>query len=150
LRVIGFDPGLALTGYGVIDVLGGRQVLVGCGVVQTESALSMPGRLGQIYSAATELVATFSPDAVAVEELFFNTNAKTAIAVGQARGALLSAVIQHTDAIYEYTPLQVQQMVKALLRLDDVPRPDDAADAVAVALCHASTVRLRAAMESRK
>ncbi len=165
MRVIGFDPGLALTGYGVIDVLGGRQVLVGCGVVQTESALSMPGRLGQIYSAATELVAAFSPDAVAVEELFFNTNAKTAIAVGQARGALLSAVIQHTDAIYEYTPLQVkqavtgygradkrqvQQMVKALLRLDDVPRPDDAADAVAVALCHASTVRLRAAVESRK
>jgi crossover junction endodeoxyribonuclease RuvC len=166
LRVIGFDPGLALLGYGVVDVRGGGgQVLVECGVVKTASGLSLPRRLGLIYTSASELVEAFAPDAVAVEELFFNTNVKTALAVGQARGALLSAVIRHTDAIYEYTPLQVkqavtgygradkhqvQQMVKALLRLRDVPRPDDAADAVAVALCHATTVRLRAAVESTK
>ena len=163
--MIGFDPGLALLGYGVVDVRGGGQVLVECGVVKTASGLSLPRRLGLIYTSASELVEAFAPDAVAVEELFFNTNVKTALAVGQARGALLSAVIRYTDVIYEYTPLQVkqavtgygradkrqvQQMVKALLRLDDVPRPDDAADAVAVALCHATTIRLRAAVESTK
>ncbi|MFZ5975917.1 MAG: crossover junction endodeoxyribonuclease RuvC [Bacillota bacterium] len=164
MRVIGFDPGLALLGYGVLDVRGAQeQVLVDCGVVQTGSTLSLPRRLGQVYSAVTELVQAFRPDAVAVEELFFNKNVKTALTVGHARGALLSAVIQYTDEIYEYTPLQVkqavtgygradkqqiQQMVKALLRLQDVPRPDDAADAVAVALCHANTVMLRAALKS--
>lgn len=164
MRVLGFDPGLALLGYGVLDIRGAQdQVLVDCGVVQTAGALSLPRRLGQIHAAAAELMRAFRPDAVAVEELFFNKNVKTALTVGHARGALLSAVIQYTGEIYEYTPLQVkqavtgygradkqqvQQMVKSLLRLRDVPKPDDAADAVAVALCHASTVLLRAAIKT--
>ena len=165
MRIIGFDPGLALLGYGVLDVRGAQdQVLIDYGVVQTGSALSLPRRLGQIHSAITELMEAFRPDAIAVEELFFNKNVKTALTVGHARGALLSAVIQYTHEVYEYTPLQVkqavtgygradkqqiQQMVKSLLRLKDVPRPDDAADAVAVALCHANTILLRAALESK-
>jgi len=165
LRIMGFDPGLALLGYAVLDVRSPHeQSLMDCGVVQTAGGLPLPRRLGQISAAVAELMETYRPEAVAVEELFFNKNVKTALTVGHARGALLSAVIRYTDAIYEYTPLQVkqavtgygradkhqvQQMVKTLLCLKAVPKPDDAADAVAVALCHAQTAWQGAAFKIR-
>ncbi len=165
LRIIGFDPGLALLGYGVLDVHSPHhQELIDYGVIQTSSDLDLPNRLGQINIAVCELMKKFKPDTVAVEELFFNKNVKTALIVGQARGALLCSVIQYTQSVYEYTPLQVkqavtgygradklqvQQMVKALLKLSKIPKPDDAADAVAVALCHAQALSLKQAFANR-
>ena len=149
-RVIGFDPGLAIVGYGVMDYDGvNNKKIVDYGVITTPKDESFPVRLALIYEGVTKLIETYKPDEIAVEELFFNTNITTGINVAHARGVLLLAAIHSCGRLYEYTPLQIkqamtgygraekkqiQQMVKVYLGLSSVPKPDDAADAIAVAL----------------
>ncbi len=152
MRILGIDPGVAIVGFGVVDSDKGKNRLVKCGVITTPAHTQLSSRLNSIYLDLMELIATFKPEAIAIEELFFNTNITTGISVAQARGVILLACYQSGVPVYEYTPLQVKQavcgygraekkqvmdMVKRILNLQDVPRPDDAADAVAIALCHA-------------
>lgn len=154
MRILGIDPGIATVGFGVVDSEGPRQSFVRCGVITTPAGTALSSRLERIYSDMGELISTFKPDAAAVEELFFNTNITTGINVAHARGVLLLAAIHHCGNLYEYTPLQIkqamtgygkatkkqiQEMVKTYLSLAAVPKPDDAADALAVALTHAQT-----------
>lgn len=156
-RVIGFDPGLAIVGYGVLDYCNNEKKLIDYGVIRTPKEESVPVRLALIYKATMELFEKFKPDEVAIEELFFNTNITTGINVAQARGVVLLAAIHYCGRLYEYTPLQVkqamtgygradkkqiQEMVKVFLHLSAVPKPDDAADALAVALTHIQTSKL--------
>lgn len=162
LRVLGLDPGTATTGYGVIDGEGDGLRMLTYGAIITPPDMPMPERLRLIYLAATELINAQQAGAVAVEKLFFNRNVTTALSVGQARGVLLLAAANAGIAVYEYTPLevkqalvgygratkpQVQQMVKMVLGLDFTPHPDDAADALAVAVCHCQSARMRALIE---
>lgn len=157
MLALGIDPGTATTGFGVVREEDGAYHLVDCGVILTPAQEPMPQRLLLLHNRLLALLATHRPDAVAVEELFFNKNVRTAIAVGQARGVVLLAAAQAGVPVYEYTPLQVkqavvgygraekhqvQEMVRILLGLDGVPQPDDAADAVAVALCHLQSFSL--------
>ena len=150
--ILGFDPGIATVGFGVIDVQGQRMQALACGAITTPAGLRLGVRLRQIYSDAMELIHQFSPDAIAMEELFFNTNITTGISVAHGRGVLLLACESSGIETFEYTPLQVKQavvgygraekkqvidMVQRILKLKSAPKPDDAADAVAVALCHA-------------
>ncbi len=154
-RVIGFDPGLAIVGYGVIDYDGfNNKKVVDYGVINTPKHESFPTRLAIIYKAVTELIEKYKPDEIAAEELFFNTNITTGINVAHARGVLLLAAVHACGCLYEYTPLQIkqamtgygradkkqiQEMVRVYLGLQKVPKPDDAADALAVALTHIQT-----------
>jgi len=156
--ILGIDPGLATMGYGVISAVHGNFSVIDYGVVTTPKELTLPQRLAQLEEGVTELVTTFKPQNIAIEELFFSKNITTGIPVAEARGViLLTAVKNLGDEVYEYTPnqikmaitgyggadkIQMQHMVQALLRLKKVPRPDDAADALAVALCHAQTSRM--------
>lgn len=158
-RVIGFDPGLAIVGYGVIDYDGfSNKQVVDYGVINTPKNESFPNRLAIIYKGVTELIEKYHPDEVAAEELFFNTNITTGINVAHARGVILLAAIHACGSLYEYTPLQIkqamtgygradkkqiQEMVRVYLNLQKVPKPDDAADALAVALTHIQTGGLR-------
>jgi crossover junction endodeoxyribonuclease RuvC len=152
LRILGIDPGIAIVGYGVIESQGSRLKHIENGVLTTPAGMPLPQRLEQVYNGMKKLLMLFQPEAIAFEELFFAKNAKTAITVGQARGVALLAAAQESEQLFEYTPLQikqgvvgygraeknqVQQMVKVLLNLPDIPKPDDAADALAVAICHA-------------
>lgn len=152
--ILGFDPGLATVGYGVIEKQGNRIIPLEYGTITTAPTTAFPVRLREVREKSAELIARVRPDAVVLEELFFNTNITTGINVAQARGALLTAVSDYTDRIYEFTPLQikqalvgygradkqqVQKMVKTILGLDKIPRPDDAADGLAVAICLANT-----------
>jgi len=152
--VLGIDPGYAIVGYGVIEVVGSNIIPIVCGVIETPTSESIPVRLAMLDEKLSVLIKKYLPDAIAVEELFFNTNTTTAIKVAQARGVILLNAIKQCGELYEYTPLQVkmaltgngradkhqmQYMVKALLGLDEAPKPDDAADALAVAICHAQT-----------
>lgn len=151
--ILGIDPGYATIGYGVIQKEGAAITPVDYGVIQTPKEESIPVRLAMLDEALTAIIRKFRPDAVSVEELFFNTNITTGIKVAQARGVILLCAIKHCGKLYEYTPLQIKQaltgngraekrqiqyMVKALLKLKDVPKPDDVADALAAAICHAS------------
>ena len=157
MLVLGIDPGLATTGYGL--VAGDEQTLrpVAYGVVRTPPHVPTADRLAVLYDELQRIVAEFSPDQAAVEELFFATNARTAITVSQARGVVLLALAKCGLCAAEYTPLevkqsttgygqadkpQVQEMVRLLLGLREIPRPDDAADALAIAICHLSHSRL--------
>ncbi|MBO4381038.1 MAG: crossover junction endodeoxyribonuclease RuvC [Clostridia bacterium] len=156
--ILGIDPGLATMGYGVISAVHGNFSVIDYGVVTTPKELTLPQRLAQLEEGVKELVETFKPQNIAIEELFFSKNITTGIPVAEARGViLLTAVKSLGDEVYEYTPnqikmaitgyggadkIQMQHMVQALLRLKKVPRPDDAADALAVALCHAQTSRM--------
>lgn len=150
--VLGLDPGYATIGFGVIDSQ--NNIMVDYGIISTPKTLKLSERLKIIYDAAQELIYNYKPDHVAIEELFFNTNTTTAIAVAQARGVLILACRQKLDYLFEYTPLQIKQaltgygraekkqvqfMVKSILGLEKVPKPDDAADALAVAICHIQT-----------
>jgi len=161
VRILGLDPGTARMGWGIIE---GEEEpsLVAYGVLSTPAGRPLAERLHTLFQALRELVARYRPQAAALEELFFARNARTALAVGQARGSALVALAESGLPVYEYTPLQVkmavtgygqaekaqvQEMVRALLGLERVPRPDDAADALAVALCHFHSARMQAILE---
>ena len=150
--IMGLDPGIATIGFGVLEAEAGQQRSLQYGVIRTAAGQALSKRLAAIYADIHQLLDLFSPDAVAIEELFFNTNLTTGIAVAHGRGVLLLACAQKEIPIYEYTPLQVKQavvgygraekkqvidMVQRILKLPKPPRPDDAADALAIALCHA-------------
>ena len=152
--ILGIDPGLAITGFGIIEHEGNHFRAIQYGVIRTPSQTPLPDRLVKIREGIQTLIDQYQPDSVAIEELFFNTNAKSAFLVGQARGVAVVTAAAAGLPIYEYTPLQVkqgvagygradktqiQQMVKTLLNLKEIPRPDDAADALAIAMCHAHT-----------
>ena len=154
---MGVDPGTAITGFALLEVEKGSKKLLECGVVITHDTEPMPQRLKVIAEDLDALISQHKPDWIAVEQLFFATNAKTAITVGQARGVVLLIAAQHGLSIAEYTPLQVKQavtgygqatkkqvqaMVKTILGLSEVPKPDDAADAVAIAICHSANLKL--------
>jgi crossover junction endodeoxyribonuclease RuvC len=156
--ILGLDPGLATTGYGVVEQRGNAVRWLEHGVVSTPAGEELHHRLSLAFDQITELLARFQPQATAVESLFFNVNVRTALAVGQARGVALLACARAGCALFEYTPQQVkqavvgygkadkrqvQEMVRMLLTLPDIPRPDDAADALGVAICHAHTRGVR-------
>ena len=151
--VLGIDPGYAIIGYGVLDT-SKSNMLVDYGAIITPKEDSMPVRLENIDKSLKYLFEKFKPDVVAIEELFYFKNQKTVIQVAQARGVILLACQKYCGNIYEYTPLQIKQaltgqgraekaqvqfMVKAILGLDKIPKPDDAADALAVAICHSQS-----------
>ena len=155
--ILGIDPGTATMGWGVIRQEGNRLRYVQHGAITTPSNWEMPRRLGRLFDGVTELVRGYRPDTVAIEELFFNTNVTTGITVGQARGVAILAAYKAGIEVTEYTPLQVkqavtsygradkrqvQEMVRALLNLREIPKPDDAADGLAIAICHAFTSRM--------
>ena len=153
--IVGFDPGIATLGYGVIKTeKGGRPEMIDYGIVSTPKEENLAVRLAMLEKGVSQIIQKFKPDEVAVEELFFAKNIKTGIAVAHARGVILLTAIKECGKIFEYTPLQIkqaltgygraeknqiQQMVKTTLKLKSIPRPDDAADALAVAICHAQT-----------
>ena len=152
MRILGIDPGIATIGFAVLDAERSQYRLLQCGVITTPAHTSLSSRLDQIYQDMRQLLDAFRPDAVSIEELFFNTNITTGIAVAHGRGVILLACHQAGLQIFEYTPLQVKQsvvgygraekkqvmdMVRRLCNLKAAPKPDDAADAVALALCHA-------------
>ena len=152
MRILGLDPGIATVGFGIVDTERNRQKLISCGVITTPAHTPLTSRLDQIYTDLEELIGAYHPDVMSIEELFFNTNITTGISVAQGRGVILLCAFRSGLSIYEYTPLQVKQavvgygragkkqvqdMVKRILDLPAVPKPDDAADAVALALCHA-------------
>ncbi|MFA6533878.1 MAG: crossover junction endodeoxyribonuclease RuvC [Patescibacteria group bacterium] len=152
MLILGIDPGVADTGWGVIKVTGHQLCLVDFGVIKTSAKAKFVDRLNTIHQELEKIIRKFKPDRVAVEELFFAKNVKTALVVGQARGVILLTAIQAKLPLSEYTPLQVKQavtsygradktqvqkMVKCLLNLRELPRPDDAADALAIAICAA-------------
>ena len=156
--ILGIDPGLATLGYGVIEVNGDKRRLIQFGTLTTPAGEPMPQRLRAIFQGMNQLMDIYRPDDVAFEELFFSKNITTGMAVSAARGVALVAVVQRTDNLYEYTPMQikqavtgyggadkhqVQQMVKMLLNMKEIARPDDAADALAVALTHANSMHMK-------
>ena len=152
MRILGIDPGIATIGFGLVEAERSKIRLIRCGVITTPAHTSLASRLDQLFIDLSELLEAFKPDAVSIEELFFNTNITTGIAVAHGRGVILLACQRAGVDIYEYTPLQVKQavvgygraekkqvmeMVRRICGLAAAPRPDDAADAVALALCHA-------------
>ena len=154
--ILGIDPGFAITGYGVIDYKSNHFTLVDSGAIETKKGVPFPKRIQKIYDDMMDLIDKYKPDAIAVEELFFNTNTTTAIGVAQGRGAVLIAASKTGTPIYEYTPLQVKQsvtgygradkkqvqaMVKAVLKLEKIPKLDDTTDAMALAICHAHSFK---------
>ena len=158
LRILGIDPGLATMGWGVIEADGYREKLVQYGALITYPRDTFPTRLRCIYTGVQGLLQTFKPDEIAFEELFFSKNVTTGIQVGGARGVALVACQAYTDKLFEYTPMQIkqaivgygkadkhqiQEMVRMILHQEKIIRPDDAADAVAVAITHANTGMLR-------
>jgi crossover junction endodeoxyribonuclease RuvC len=151
---LGIDPGTAILGYAVVAAQGSELSLVSCDVVTTPAGMPLPERLQHIYLRLSEIISTYRPNEAAMEELFFAKNARTALAVGQARGVAMLALANGGLTVAEYTPKQVKlavtgyggankeqvgEMVRILLRLKTIPRPDDAADAAAVAICHLHT-----------
>jgi len=154
MRTLGIDPGTAIMGWGIVDESGGALNLVDCGALTTPAGLAPPERLVMLYDGLQNLLRDYHPDAAAIEELFFGKNVNTAITVGQARGVALLALAQAGVPIHEYKPVvvkqavagyggadkkQMQEMVRLTLRLAKAPKPDDAADAVAIAICHTYT-----------
>ena len=151
MRVLGLDPGTATTGYGIVDFIDGEMRAVAYGVITTKAKTPMPNRLQIIYEDLGDLIVKYQPETAGVEEVFFGRNITTAITVGQARGVLLLALANHNIPIAEYSPprikdavtgygkadkAQVQLMVRNLLNLNETPRPDDAADGLAIAIAH--------------
>lgn len=150
--ILGLDPGTATTGYGVLRVTNFKISCVAYGAILTKAEMAMPQRLQVIYDDLSQLIEQYHPDEVAIEKLFFGRNVTSAITVGQARGVLLLRLAQEGLPVGEYTPMQVKQalvgyghaekeqvqyMVQNFLKLPELPRPDDAADALAIAICHA-------------
>jgi crossover junction endodeoxyribonuclease RuvC len=157
MLVLGIDPGTATTGYGLIKKEGGREIMILYGIIRTSPTMDMPSRLLKINREYTALLDEFHPDAVAIEELFHQKNSKTIITVAQSRGVLLMTAAARAIEVAEYTPLQVKQavtgfgkadkrqvqiMIQKILGLTELPKPDDAADALAIALCHLHSYRM--------
>jgi crossover junction endodeoxyribonuclease RuvC len=157
MLILGIDPGTAIMGYGLIEKKGNRLFPLSYSCWRTPAHTPMPERLLMLYNELQALIKEHQPQQIAVEELFFNRNTTTALSVGQARGVVLLAAAQAGIPAFEYTPLQVkqavvgygkadkkqvQQMVRALLGLHEIPKPDDTADALAIAICHANSVNL--------
>lgn len=151
MRIIGIDPGYAIMGWGILDLKGNKFSVVDYGSITTDAGVEASKRLQHIYAELGAIIAKYQPEEAAIEELFFNNNAKTVILVGEARGIAVLACANAGLEISEYTPLQIKQalvgygradkkqvqaMVKAILNLKEVPKPDDTADAVAAAICH--------------
>jgi crossover junction endodeoxyribonuclease RuvC len=162
--VLGIDPGTAIMGYGVVRQAEGGYSVLAFGAITTPSTLSMPSRLHELHCGVVDLIQRYRPAEMAVEALFFNKNVRSALAVGQARGVALLAAAQGGQAVSEYTPLQVKQaitgygrakkeqiqrMLQILLNIDFVPEPDDAADALAIAVCHLHYSELSRAIAER-
>lgn len=156
--ILGIDPGLATMGYGVIEADGDRRRLIQFGAITTPAKVTVPYRLRAIAQGVRQLLEIYRPDDVAFEELFFSKNITTGMAVSMARGVALATVAEYTDNLFEYTPMQikqavtgyggadkhqVQQMVRLLLHMQEIARPDDAADALAAALTHANSLRTK-------
>ncbi len=151
MRILGIDPGYAIVGYGVLDYDGRNFSVKGYGAITTTPDQQFDERLGVIYNDMNDLIEMYKPDAISLEKLYFNTNHTTAIDVAQARGVILLSANKHDIKVYEYTPLQVknsvvgygraekkqvQEMTRSILRLKEIPKPDDAADALALAITH--------------
>ncbi len=166
MRVLGIDPGYAIVGYGVIDYSGGRYQSVDYGAITTDAGMPFPQRLQYIYNQLVAVIIEHDPDEMAIERLYFQNNQKTAIDVAQARGVILLAAQMNNLSVSEYTPLQVKsavtgfgqakkpqvmEMTRRLLKLEKVPKPDDTADALAMAICHAqcSGTKLRNLLNSK-
>lgn len=158
MKILGIDPGYAIVGYGIIEVKGNNVKPITFGSITTDKNLTFPQRLEKIYKEMVSIIETYKPDDIAFEELFFNKNTKTAIFVAEARGVEILASKLYVDYIYEYTPLQiknalvgygraqkkqVQEMVKIILGLNEVPKPDDVADALAVAITHSASIKFK-------
>ena len=156
--VLGIDPGYALMGWGVVEANGSQMKLLGYGCIETKAGTPMQHRLRTLQLGIRDLTLMYRPDEVAFEELFFAQNVTTALMVGAARGAAIIAAAEYTENLYEYTPMQIkqaitgygkadkkqiQQMVKMLLRMDELPKPDDAADVIACAITHCQAGRMR-------
>ena len=155
MRILGIDPGIAIVGYGIVDKEGNKYKTVAYDAVTTRAHTPLEERLKIVYDGICEIIKLYKPDVMSIEELFFNNNAKTALTVGQARGVIILAAVQNNLPVYEYTPLQVkqaltgygragkaqiQQMMKSMLGLSSVPKPDDVADALAIAVCHGNSM----------
>ncbi len=156
MRILGIDPGFAITGYSIIDYIGNKFQLIAHGAILTKAGESFPLRLLKLNNELEQIIDTYQPDAMSVEELFFYNNAKTAIHVAHARGVILVVGCRKHIPTYEYTPLQikqavvgygradkmqVQRMVKAILKVDSLPKLDDTTDSMAAAICHAHSAR---------
>ena len=165
MLILGIDPGYAIVGFGLVESQGTRQKLVACGAINTPAGVRLSARLWQIANDLEELIVQFKPDALAIEELFFNNNVTTGIGVAQARGVILMTAEKLGLPIYEYNPSQVKQavvgygkaekkqvmaMVALLLGLPKPPKPDDTADALAIAICHAHSGASRLAQYFNK
>lgn len=163
--ILGIDPGIAIVGYGIVEYKNNKFKVIDYGAVTTPANMPTDKRLALVYKGIDILVKNYNIDEVAIEELFFNKNVKTAITVAQARGVTMLACTHNGKPIYEYTPLQVkqgvvgygraqkiqvQQMVTSLLKLKEIPKPDDVADALAVAVCHAHANRLEKTLNNFK
>ncbi|WP_054958147.1 crossover junction endodeoxyribonuclease RuvC [Paenibacillus dakarensis] len=157
MRIMGIDPGIAIVGFGFVDKVGSKVIPVQYGSIQTEAHTPDEDRLKLVYDGMVQLIDKYKPEAVAFEKLFFNRNVTTAMSVSQARGVLILAAAQQGLPVAEYTPMQVkqaivgygkaekkqvQEMVRMFLKLQSVPKPDDVADALAVAICHAHSYSL--------
>lgn len=158
MRILGIDPGIGRTGFGVIDVISNKLSVISFGCIETEAKTEMGQRLVELSERIEDLMKEFKPDAVGIEDLFFNTNSKTAFVVGQARGVIMLAVAKKKLPLAVYTPLQVKiavtgygraekkqvgQMVKILLKLDSIPKLDDTTDALAIAVTHAFSYKMK-------
>ena len=156
MRILGIDPGYGITGYSIIEYIGNKFTLIESGAIKTPAHQSFPLRLSQIYTDMQNIIHEYQPDAISVEELFFNNNVKTAINVAQARGVILVVGCQNNIPTFEYTPLQVKQavvgygradkmqvqkMVKTILNVETLPKLDDTTDSMAAAICHAHSAK---------
>lgn len=152
--ILGIDPGYAIVGYGVLEYRSGKFRVIDYGAITTEAGVPFNRRLEIIYDGLCEIIEKYKPEAMSVEKVFYNNNAKTVIDVSQARGVIMLAAQKNRVKVYEYTPLQVkqsvvgygradkkqvQEMTRRILALEKVPKPDDTADAIAMAICHAHT-----------
>jgi crossover junction endodeoxyribonuclease RuvC len=157
--ILGIDPGTARTGYGIIEKKGNSLRTIKFGLIETSKDAPQPERLGAVHDGIVKLIRKFKPDAIAVEKLFFNKNAKTVMSISESRGVILLAAVKCGIGIFEYTPLQVkmaltgygmaqkgqvERMTRALLNLKEIPKPDDIADALAIAVCGANSYRMDA------
>lgn len=158
MRILGIDPGIAIVGYGIVDMIGNSFKVVDYNSIITDAKMELPTRLQKIYRELNDIIRKYEPDDIAFEELFFNKNVKTAITVAQARGVEVLCAKKSGCEIFEYTPLQikqalvgygraekkqVQEMVKIILNLEKIPKPDDVADGLAVAITHGNSIKFK-------